>query len=53
MEKTWDVTIMKMGSIRIKAETEEEAIEKVESLEITSTSVNWEDSWNAVDVSVV
>lgn len=28
MEKIWDVTIMKMGSIKIDAETEEEAIEK-------------------------
>ena len=37
MEKIWDVTIMKMGSIQIEAETEDEG-------------VNWEDSWNAVDV---
>lgn len=50
MEKTWDVTIMKMGSIQIEAETEEEAIEKAESLAFTSASINWEDSWNVVDV---
>ncbi|MCM1091284.1 MAG: hypothetical protein NC413_10620 [Muribaculum sp.] len=53
MEKTWDVTIMKMGSIQINAETEEEAIEKAEELAIISTSVNWEDSWNAVDANIV
>jgi hypothetical protein len=53
MEKTWDVTIMKMGSIQIKAETEKEAVEKAECLAITSTNVNWEDSWNAVDASRV
>lgn len=28
MEKIWDVTIMKMGSIQIEAETEDEAIKK-------------------------
>ena len=49
MEKTWDVTIMKMGSIQIEAETEEEAIKKAENLVLVSESVNWEDSWNAVD----
>ena len=32
MAKKWDVTIMKMGSIQIEAETEEEAIEKAERL---------------------
>lgn len=51
MERIWDVTIMKMGSIRIEAENEEEAIEKAESLASSQTCVNWEDSWNAVDVS--
>ena len=30
MEKIWDVTIMKMGSIQIEAETEDEAIKKAE-----------------------
>lgn len=28
MEKIWDVTIMKIGSIQIEAETEDEAIKK-------------------------
>ena len=28
MEKIWDVTIMKMGSIQIEAETEDEAIKR-------------------------
>lgn len=41
---------MKMGSIKIEAETEEEAIEKAENLVLMPESVNWEDSWNAVDV---
>ncbi len=53
MDKTWDVTIMKMGSIQIEAETEEEAKEKAESLAVIPTSVNWEDSWNAVDACIV
>lgn len=48
--KMWDVTIMKMGSIQIEAETEEKAIEKAENLALMHESVNWEDSWNAVDV---
>lgn len=53
MEKIWDVTIMKMGSIKIDAETEEEAIEKAENFALMPESVNWEDSWNAVDVCKV
>ena len=50
MEKIWDVTIMKMGSIQIEAETEDEAIKKAEHLALLPEGVNWEDSWNAVDV---
>ena len=52
MEKTkiWDVTIMKIGSIQIEAETEEEAVKKAEELVVVSESRNWEDSWNVVDV---
>lgn len=53
MEKIWDVTIMKIGSIQIEAETEDEAIKKVEYLALLPESVNWEDSWNAVDVCKV
>ena len=49
MEKIWDVTIMKMGSIQIEAETEDEAIKKAEHLALLPEGVNWEDSWNAVD----
>lgn len=49
MEKIWDVTIMKMGSIQIEAETEEEAIRKAESIVSSQVNVNWEDNWNAVD----
>lgn len=44
---------MKMGSIQIEAETEDEAIKKAEQLALLSESVNWEDSWNAVDVCKV
>lgn len=44
------VTIMKMGSIQIEAETEDEAIKKAEHLALLPEGVNWEDSWNAVDV---
>lgn len=50
MEKIWDVTIMKMSSIQIEAETEDEAIKKAEHLALLPEGVNWEDSWNAVDV---
>lgn len=53
MEKTWDVTIMKMGSIQIKADSEEEAKKKAEILAEKPSSVIWEDSWNAVDACVV
>lgn len=49
MEKIWDVTIMKMGSMQIEAETEAEAIRKAESMVSSQVNVNWEDSWNAVD----
>ena len=49
MKKIWDVTIMKMGSMQIEAETEEEAIRKVEGMVSSQVNVNWEDSWNAVD----
>ncbi|MBR3606212.1 MAG: hypothetical protein IKL51_01360 [Lachnospiraceae bacterium] len=49
MKKIWDVTIMKMGSMQIEAETEEEAIRKVEGMVSSQVKVNWEDSWNAVD----
>lgn len=53
MKKTWDVTIMKMGSIQIEADSEEEAKKKAEMLAEKPSSVIWEDSWNAVDASVV
>ncbi len=49
MEKIWDVTIMKMGSIQIEAETKDEAIKKVESMVSLQVNTNWEDNWNAVD----
>lgn len=52
MEKRWDVTISKMGSIEIVADTEEEAIMKVETMDI-SEIINWEDGWNAVDACVI
>lgn len=53
MGKTWDVTIMKMGSIQIEADSEEEAKKKAETLAEQPSSVIWEDSWNAVDASIV
>lgn len=52
MAKTWDVTIMKMGSIQIEAKSEEEAKEKAENLVEKPSSIIWEDSWNAVDACV-
>lgn len=52
MEKTWDVTIMKMGSIQIEADSEE-AKKKAKILAEKSSSVIWEDSWNAVDACIV
>lgn len=53
MEKIWDVTIMKMGSIQIEADSEEEAKKKAEILAEKPSSVIWEDSWNAVDSCIV
>ena len=44
---------MKMGSIQIEAKIEEEAIEKAENLVLMPEGVNWEDSWNAVDICKV
>lgn len=52
MSKTWDVTIMKMGSIEIEAESEKEAIEKAEETVLVS-GANWEDEWNAVDANAI
>ena len=49
MEKTWDVTIIKIGSIRLEAETEEEAIKKAEDHALLPGRLSWEDTWNAVD----
>lgn len=53
MQKKWDITIMKMGSIQIEAETEEDAIKKVENIVSLSEYITWEDGWNAVDISRV
>lgn len=53
MQKKWDITIMKMGSIQIEAETEEDAIKKVENIVSLSEYITWEDGWNAVDISGV
>lgn len=52
MGKLWDVTIMKMGSIEIIADTEQEAIKKIEEMEIAE-KIMWEDGWNAVDACMV
>lgn len=51
MGKIWDVTIMKMGSMQIEAETEEEAIRKAERTASSLIRVEWEDSWSAVDAN--
>ncbi len=53
MGKLWDVTIMKMGSIKIEAESEEEAIEMAEKQALAPEKVNWDDGWNAVDVGKI
>lgn len=52
MKKIWDVTITKIGSIEIEAESESEAMKKVEDMNITE-KIQWEDGWNAVDACVV
>ncbi len=52
MEKTWDVTIMKMGSIEVKANTEQEAIKIVENME-NYAEIKWEEGWNAVDACIM
>ncbi len=52
MEKTWDVTIMKMGSIEVKANTEQEAITLVENME-NYAEIKWEEDWKAVDACIM
>lgn len=51
MGRIWDVTITKMGSIEIEAESEEEAIKKVDNMNIAE-KIQWEDGWNAVDAFI-
>lgn len=51
MGKIWDVTIMKMGSMQVEAETEEEAIRKAEGTASSLIRIEWEDNWSAVDAS--
>lgn len=53
MEKMWNVTITKIGSIYVEADTEDEAMEKAEKLALKQENIKWEDSWNAVDVCEV
>ena len=48
----WDVTIAKMGSIKVEAETQEEAIMKVSQMNDIQV-IEWEDEWSAVDVNQV
>lgn len=52
MNKLWDITIAKTGSVVIEADTEEEALRKVE-LANASENIKWEDGWNAVDICAV
>lgn len=52
MQKKWDVTITKMGSIEILADSEEEAIVKAQTIDI-SENIQWEDAWNAVDACII
>ena len=43
-------TLMKFGLFQIVEETDDDAIKKAEHLALLPEGVNWEDSWNAVDV---
>ena len=52
MEKIWDVTITKMGSIEIIADSEEDAIMKIEKMN-SLEEIEWEDGWNAVDANEI
>ena len=45
----WNVIVAKSGVIGIEASSREEALE-ILSKEILSEKIEWEDSWNIVDV---
>ena len=49
-EKTkWAITVAKSGVLEIEADSEEEAMKVVEDKPLT-TWIQWEDSWNIVDI---
>lgn len=51
MEKKWNITLSKVGSMCISAETEEEAI-KIANIDCNKR-ISWEDSWNVVDIQEI
>ncbi len=45
----WNITVAKSGVIEIEAASENEALEIVNETPLTN-QIQWEDSWNVVDV---
>ena len=45
----WMVTVAKSGVLEVEADTEQEAYELIENLSLTKL-IQWEDSWNVVDI---
>lgn len=45
----WNVIVAKSGVIEVEASSREEALE-ILSKEILTEKIEWEDSWNIVDV---
>lgn len=48
----WAITVAKSGVLEIEADSEDEAIKAVEDKPMT-TRIQWEDSWNIVDIDRV
>lgn len=51
-KKVWEITVAKSGCIEIEAETEAEAMKIASEMPLTKL-IQWEDSWNIVDINTV
>ena len=51
-ETKWAITVAKSGVVEVEAESKDEALKKVEEESLTS-DIQWEDSWNIVDIDRV
>lgn len=46
-EQVYDVTVVRLGSIKVKANSPEEAMKKANAL--PTSSISWNEDWNATD----